>query len=60
MADGAAGVRCHGGGTGSRRIMGWPQQGQGRAGAAGFATGAAGGGQPVAAARVARFFLAAG
>ena len=40
--------------------MGWPQQGQGRAGAAGFSTGAAGGGQPVAFAMKARLALAAG
>ncbi len=58
--EGAFGVRRHAGSMDCSRTMGWPQQGQGRGGAGDFSAGAAGAGQPVAAAIFRRFALAAG
>ena len=58
--EGASGARRHEGTMDCSRTMGWPQQGQGRGGAGGFSDGAAGTGQPVAAAIFRRFALAAG
>ncbi len=58
--EGAFGARRHAVTMDCSRTMGWPQQGQGRGGAGDFSAGAAGGGQPVAAAIFRRFALAAG